>query len=245
MTTAAAKKSPSTAANGSKKASAKTRKPALPKPAAVLAYLQAHPDFFDKHKAELVQTAAPKKGKGAGRVGGNILSLHAAQAQRVTNEAENLKVRHKQLISTARGNAEVAESIFIAVLGLIGCRTLTDLRKYLQNTLTEHLQLDAIRLFKLGTEETATTLTLSQIVALCPQPMVLGPLHAASHRILFGPKTNNLKSVCLMALADDEGTLYGLLAMGSADETRFHAGQATTLADFLRRAAAQVLAHAS
>ncbi|RYG59938.1 MAG: DUF484 family protein, partial [Alphaproteobacteria bacterium] len=77
------------------------------------------------------------------------------------------------------------------------------------------------------------------------QPMVLGPLNAAQHRILFGPKTNNLKSVCVMALADSSDTLHGLLALGSADATRFHAGQATTLADFLRRAAAQVLAHAS
>ena len=242
MTNATAAKAPATL----KKAPTKAKKPALPKPAAVLAYLQAHPEFFDKHTEQLVQTAAPaKKGKGAGRVGGNILSLHAAQAQRVTNEAENLKVRHKQLISTARGNAEVAESIFTAVLGLIGCRTLTDLRKYLQNTLADHLQLDAIRLFKLGEDETATTLTLEQIIALCPQALVLGPLNAAQHRILFGPKTTNLKSVCLMALADDAGTLYGLLALGSSDETRFHAGQATTLADFLRRATAQVLAHAA
>ncbi len=237
---ATATKSNTTAKNAKAQA-----KPSL-KPAQVLAYLQANPTFFEKHKETLVQSAAPaKKGKGAGRVGGTILSLHAAQAQRITNEAENLKVRHKQLISTARGNAEVADSIFTAVLGLIACRTLADLRKYLQNTLAEDLNLDAIRLFKAGAEETATTLTAEQILSLCPQPMVLGPLNAAQHRILFGPKTNNLKSVCVMALADSSDTLHGLLAMGSADATRFHAGQATTLADFLRRATAQVLAHAS
>jgi uncharacterized protein YigA (DUF484 family) len=74
--------------------------------------------------------------------------------------------------------------------------------------------------------------------------MVLGPMNAATHRILFGPKTNTLKSVCLMALVDSDDTLHGLLALGSTDETRFHAGQATTLADFLRRATAAVLAHA-
>lgn len=220
--------------------------PATLKPAQVLAYLQANPSFFEKHKETLVQSATPaKKGKGAGRVGGTILSLHAAQAQRVTNQAEDLKIRHKQLISTARGNAEIADSIFTAVLGLIACRTLASLRKYLQNTLADDLQLDAIRLFKTGTEETATTLTAQQILTLCPQPMVLGPLNAAQHRILFGPKTNNLKSVCIMALADSSDTLHGLLALGSADATRFHAGQATTLADFLRRATGQVLAHAS
>ncbi|PZP39565.1 MAG: hypothetical protein DI585_03780 [Pseudomonas fluorescens] len=212
------------------------------KPAAVLAYLKANPQFFEKHKEELAETAAtPKKG----RMGGSVLSLHAAKAERVTREADNLKVRHQQLISTARGNAEVAESIFSAVLGLIGCRNLTDLRKYLQGGLAEQLDLDAIRLFKLGETETATTLTVEQIVDLCPQPLVLGPMNAAKHRILFGPKTNGLKSVCLMALANDNGDVYGLLALGSADATRFHAGQATTLADFLRRATTEVLAHAA
>lgn len=237
---------PATATKPAATASKRKSPTSALKPAQVLAYLQANPTFFEKHKATLVQSAAPtKKGKGAGRVTGTILSLHAAQAQRVTNEAENLKIRQQQLISTARGNAEVADSIFTAVLGLIACRTLPDLRKYLQNTLADDLQLDAIRLFKLGNEETATTLTADQILALCPQPMVLGPLNAAQHRILFGPKTNNLKSVCVMALAGTDDTLHGLLAMGSSNATRFHAGQATTLADFLRRATAQVLAHAS
>lgn len=221
------------------------KKATLPKPAAVLAYLQANPQFFEKHQQQLVEAAAHRKGKGAARMGGTILSLHAAKAERVSRDAENLKIRHTQLISTARGNAEVADSIFTAVLGLIACRTLTDLRKYLQNTLTGQLQLEAVRLFKVGTEETATTLTHDQIMALCPQPLVLSPLNAAVHRQLFGPKTNGLKSVCLMALTDATGHLHGLLALGSAEEARFHAGQATTLADFLRKAAGSVLANAA
>ena len=221
--------------------------PKLPlKPAQVLAYLQNHPQFFETYKEQLAQTAAPRKNsRNQGRMGGGIISLHAAHAERVSRDAENLKVRHTQLISTARGNADIAESIFTAVLGLIPCRTLPSLRKYLQGTLAEHLEVDAIRLFKAGEDETATTLTPDQITDLCPQPISTGPLEAARHRILFGPKTSNIKSVCVMALTTDDGTLHGLLAMGSAQATRFHAGQASTLADFLRRATAHVLAHAS
>lgn len=218
------------------------KKPALPKPAAVLAYLRSNPAFFEKYKDELTQVAVnPKKG----RMGGNILSLHAAKAERISRDAENLKIRHKQLISTARGNAEIADNIFNVIINLIGCRSLTELRKYLQTGLPEQLDLEAVRLFKTGAEETATTLTPEQIQSLCPQQLVLGPMHAATHRQLFGPKTNTLKSVCLMALTTENGTLHGLLALGSADETRFHAGQATTLADFLRKAATAVLAHAA
>ncbi len=216
------------------------------KPAQVLSFLQNNPKFFETHRDQLTEqftqgATVPKKG----RMGAGIISLHAAKAERVSRDAENLKVRHQQLISTARGNAEIAETIFTAVLGLIPCRTLADLRKYLQNSLSEQLSVEAIRLFKIGTEETATTLTAEQINGLCPHDITTGPMDAAKHRILFGPKTSNIKSVCLMALTTDDDTLLGLLALGSTDATRFHAGQAVTLANFLRRATASVLAHAS
>lgn len=236
---------PATATKASttaKKAVTKAAPKSTLKPAAVLAYLQANPSFFEKNKEALAQTAAnPKKG----RMGGNILSLHAAKAEKVSRDADNLKIRHQQLISTARGNAEIADNIFSVVINLINCRSLASLRKYLQTGMAEHLQLEAVRLFKVGPEETATTLTPEQIDTLCPQRLTLAPLHAGSHRQLFGNKTNELKSVCLMALTDEADQLHGLLALGSNDATRFHAGQATTLADFLRRATTSVLAHAS
>ena len=218
------------------------KKPDLPKASAVLAYLQHNPGFFEKHADQLAQTIAKPAKK---KVSGNILSLHAAKAAHVARDAENLKIRHQQLISTARGNAEIAENIFNVIINLINCRNLTSLRKYLQTGMSDHLQLEAVRLFKVGPEETATTLTSEQIQQLCPQPLTLTPLHAAIHRPLFGPKTNGLKSVCLMALTNESGDLQGLLALGSHNEARFHAGQATTLAEFLRKAIGSVLTHAA
>ncbi len=239
MTTPAAKTPKTT-----KKTATKAASPL--KPAQVLSYLQNNPKFFETHREQLTEqfttgNTMPKKG----RMGSGIISLHAAKAERVSRDAENLKVRHQQLISTARGNAEIAESIFTAVIGLIPCRTLADLRKYLQGSLADQLDVEAIRLFKVGTEETATSLTAEQINSLCPQDITTGPMDAAKHRVLFGPKTSNIKSVCLMALTTDDDTLHGLLALGSTDATRFHAGQAVTLVNFLRRATAGVLAHAS
>lgn len=212
------------------------------KPSEVLAYLQANPAFFEKHKNALETLAVPKKG-------GNILSLHALKAEKVAKQAETLEIRQKQLISMAKANAIVAETVFAAVIALIGCRTLAALRKYLQTEFHSHLSLQSTRLLLVSgeeaTTESPTTLTAHQIAALCPQPLVLAPLDAGLHRPLFGPKTNNLKSVCLMALTAADGTYLGLLALGSADETRFHAGQATTLAEFLRQAASQTLLHAA
>lgn len=210
------------------------------KPTEVLAYLQANPTFFEKHKEKLGALAVPKKG-------GNILSLHALKADKLAKQAQTLEIRQKQLISMAKANALVAETVFATVLSLIGCRTLANLRKYLQTEFQGQLALQSTRLFLADDstgEESANTLTTHQIAALCPQTIVLAPLDAGAHRPLFGPKTNSLKSVCLMALTETDGTYIGLLAMGSTDETRFHAGQATTLAEFLRQAAGLTLHHA-
>jgi uncharacterized protein YigA (DUF484 family) len=101
-----------------------------------------------------------------------------------------------------------------------------------------------VRLYQAGNAESATSLTAQQIHTYCPQPITLQPLDATAHRPLFGPKTNNIKSVCLMALTSEDGTYLGLLAMGSAEAARFHAGQATDLAEFLRQVTGSILKHA-
>lgn len=222
-------------ANAKKPKQIKKLTPKL-KPADVLTYLQANPGFFEKHKEALASLSVPKKG-------GNILSLHALKADKLVKQAESLKTRQMQLISTAHANAVVAETVFAAAIALVRCRTLPALRKYLQTGLTEHLELSAIRLFTVG-EESATALPAETIHALCPQPLTLMPLDAGQHRQLFGPKTNNLKSVCLMALTQPDGTYLGLLAMGSSQAERFHAGQATEFAEFLRQITSTVLQHA-
>lgn len=205
------------------------------KPSDVLAYLQANPAFFEKHKESLGSLSVPKKG-------GNILSLHALKADKLAKQTETLKTRQLQLISTAHANASVAGTVFTATLALIRCRTLANLRKYLQTGLPEHLEVDAVRLYTAGTES-PTSLTPEQIHTYCPTPLTLAPMDAAIHRPLFGPKTNNLKSTCLMALTTQDGTYLGLLALGSKEAHRFHAGQATEFAEFLRQVTSTVLAN--
>lgn len=201
----------------------------------VLAYLQNNPQFFEKHKDHLSTLSVPKKG-------GNILSLHALKADKLQKHTETLQIKQKQLIHTAAANAEVADTIFTATLALIRCKSLPELRKYLQTGLPEHLQLNATRLLTVAEVESATTLTPSQIESLCPTPITLSPLDATIHRPLFGPKTNQLASICLMHLTSPStNQTLGLLALGSSDAARFHAGQATHLANFLRQVASTVL----
>ncbi len=69
----------------------------------VLAWLQANPAFFTEHAAALGTLAQPAKG-------GNILSLHAMKERRTARRAEQLEVRHKQMVAAARSNAQICVS---------------------------------------------------------------------------------------------------------------------------------------
>jgi uncharacterized protein YigA (DUF484 family) len=188
----------------------------------VWAYLKAHPQFFETHKEDLAELVVPAKA-------GNLLSLHAHKAQRVDKKAENLKTRYTQLVDAARQNAKVTDSIHAAVLGALACGAAAGFRKYLQNRTDTGfmgiLDLDACHL--------ATGVEEAEMELLCPQGMALGPADPVLHRPLFGAHIVDMKSVCLMRMNADT-----LLVLGSYDATRFHAGQSTELAQFLRDALA-------
>lgn len=227
-----------TAAKAPKKAANPAKKPATPKlkPADVLAWLTAHPAFFAENADKLSQLSVPKKG-------GNILSLHAAKAERADKTSEKLQVRHKQMVATAHANASAAGSLFTATLNVIGCATLAELRTYLQTDVRDDLNLEAARLWLVGTADTATTLTAQTIENYFPHdPTIhLRTLTDAEDRGLYGPKGKMLKSDCLLHLTGSGGKTIGLLALASADETRFHAGQATDLARFFGQVFARCL----
>lgn len=227
-----------TAAKAPKKAANPAKKSAVPKlkSADVLAWLTAHPAFFTENADKLAQLSVPKKG-------GNILSLHAAKAERADKTAEKLQVRHKQMVATAQANASAAGSLFAATLNVIGCATLADLRTYLQTDIRDDLNLEAARLWLVGTADTATTLTAETIEDYFPHDptICLRTLADASERELYGPKGKMLKSDCLLHLTGSHGHTLGLLALASPDETRFHAGQATDLARFFGQVFARCL----
>lgn len=188
----------------------------------VLTYLKAHPQFFETYKESLLPLPVPAKG-------GNLLSLHAAKSKKTDQKAQALKTRYLQFIDAAKQNAATTESIHTAILGALACATPASFRKYLQNQKEggfQHiLQLDACHL--------ATTVEPHEMAEVCPTPLTLGPLNPTLHRPLFGANTPLIKSVCLIAFSPT-----ALLALGSTDAARFHAGQATTLATFLGQALA-------
>lgn len=213
----------------------KTRKPAVSEAVStpvvpllasgdVLAWLQANPGFFTEHAAALGTLAQPAKG-------GNILSLHALKERRTAHRAEQLAVRHKQVVAAARSNALTAQTLMGQMAVAVAQPTLAAFRTYVQTTLKTALELDAVRLMLAGDTTSATTLAVAEIEELCPQSVNLRTLHTADERALYGVKGKLVRSDCLLKLAAADGRVVGVLGLGSEDAARFHIGQESQMAE--------------
>lgn len=194
--------------------------------AQVLAYLVRHPDFLVTHAGALGQLALPAKG-------GNILSLHAAKAEKAVARADKHAVKNQQLMAIAASNAAVAESVFGVVLAVVGCTTLGELRSYFQRGLLADLAVDGARLYLVSEMPSVNSLIEEEVLAVCPAPVTLRTLTTADERQMYGPKGKMMASDCLLRLHAADGALCGLLALGSREATRYHAGQSVELATFL------------
>ncbi len=190
-------------------------KPAL-KAADVLAYLQSKPEFLAKHSQALSGLVVPKKA-------GNVLSLHAAKAEKSNKILIKLKIRHRQLISAAAANAATTAAVHDAILLLIAAQTKAEVSKALLGPFRQVLGLAAVRLLW-GQEH------------IPQESVVVGPI-SLNHKDIFGTDTARLKSCALLRLEDPMGQPLGLLALGSEELTHFHAGQGTDLLEFTRRVA--------
>jgi uncharacterized protein YigA (DUF484 family) len=193
--------------------------------AQVLTWLQAHPAFFSEHADTLGQLMVPKKS-------GNILSLHAARAEKSNMAAEKLALRQQRFVATARANAQTANAIFGAIIELMACKNVAGLRHLLQTKLKETLALDALRFLPISPKASAMGITAEELDSLCPQHVRLRSLTDPAERKMYGPKGNMLKSDALLRLTSPGGQTLGLLTLASADATRFHDGQSTELAAF-------------
>jgi uncharacterized protein YigA (DUF484 family) len=201
-----------------------------------------------KAHAEAAATAKAKPPVSTpGKRMGNILSLHAAKAEKVQKAASKLELTHQRLLLRAEQTSGVADQIFAAVLAVVDCPTLPRLRACLQTTVKDILAVSAARLILAGPEgmgASAATLPAAAIDALCPGQVCLRALVHAQDRELYGPKGKLMKSDCLLKLCHNGRTL-GLLALGSADPAQFHAGQSTHMAAFLAQVIGTCLARAS
>ncbi len=205
-------------------------------------YLRLHPDFFGRHPDVAARLEIPHPC-------GDAVSLIEYQVSVLRDQNRQLRHRLQELINHARDNEDLNSRLQRLTLALIDCSDLEEILTTLYESLRESFHADqaAIRLFLPPRAQEHARLAefvraderfrdVFEHVLAATKP-VCGRLKQEQAETLFGTEDQPVRSGVLMPLGGIEQ--FGILAIGSHDEKRFHPGMGTV---FLRQLA-DVAAH--
>jgi uncharacterized protein len=202
----------------------------------VAAYLQHHPDFFERHQALLARLRLPHVR------GGSTISLVERQIEVLREKHAALEGKLAELVQVARGNDTIAEKLHRFTRRLLGARTRTEVIARIEASLREDFDAFHSVLVLIGeqAEQTGqrflrsvrsdeTNLKSFETLFASGKPRC-GQARDSQREFLFGSDANDIGSIALVPLGE-KGSV-GLLAIGSTDRDRFHPGMST---EFLAR----------
>ena len=203
-------------------------------------YLQAYPDFFERHAALLARLRLPHP-----RSGGQTISLIERQVDVLRERAQGLERKLRELVDVARSNEQLTDKIHRFARRLMCTRTLADTVAAIESSLREDFDArhSVLVLFRAGPGELEpltgtflrvlprehTDLRMFDTFLTAARPRC-GQVRDAQRDYLFGAGNIEIGSVALAPLGTGAG--MGFLAVGSSDAQRFHPTMST---DFLAR----------
>lgn len=200
-------------------------------------YLQAHPEFFERHQSLLGKLRLPHD------AGGPAVSLVERQVSVLRQQALTLERKLKELLDVARGNDELAGKIHQLALKLLRAQNREEIIALLEEQLRTAFGADRSVLVLFGTDEArqddggflrivgrddrsmgAFKTFLQSRTPRC------GRIRDAQRDYLFGTDDIEIGSVAMVPL----GTKceVGFIAIGSRNADHFHPGKSI---DFLAR----------
>jgi len=205
----------------------------------VAAYLQHHPDFFERHQPLLARLRLPHVR------GGSTISLVERQIEVLRERYAALEQKLADFVKVARSNDAVAEKIHRFTRRLLRAKTRAIAIEQVEASLREDFDAFNSVLLLIGKEPEAPHQRFVRSVA--PEDSNLksfdslfasgkprcGQVRDSQREFLFGQEANDVGSVALVPLGD-KGAPIGLLVLGSTDRDRFHPGMST---EFLARMA--------
>ena len=211
---------------------------------AVAAYLQRHPEFFERHQTLLGKLRLPHA-----RGGGSTISLVERQIEVLREKQAALEAKLAELLNVARGNDAIAERLHRFTRRLLRAPRAALLTQ-IEAGLREDFDAFHAALVLIGEPAAAAAggfvrtlraddpaLKSFESLFASGKPRC-GQARDTQREFLFGPEGLSMASVALVPLGD-KGAL-GVLALGSADRDRFHPGMSTEflgrLADLLAEA---------
>ncbi len=207
--------------------------------AAVVQFLESHPDFFERHPAVLARLRLPHV-RGTATV-----SLVERQVEVLRERDTASQSRLAEFIAVARANDALTTRIHAFTRRLVRATTLPETVLQIRASLQQDFDANDSRLVLLGIAagRLGDTPEMFARVAHPDEPALqsfetlftggkprCGQARDVQREFLFGDDAGRVASVALVPLGE-QGSL-GLLAVASDDPQRFHPGMST---DFLAR----------
>ena len=201
-------------------------------------YLQAHPDFFERHSALLSSLSVPHGS-------GEAVSLVERQVSMLRQKELRLERQLKELIDVARANDLLATKIHKLTLQLLAARELPTTITAVEQAMRSGFDADQSILVLFGDPQLFEDIDAGRFFRviereadeLKPFDTFLngtgprcGQVRDSQRDFLFPGDANEIGSVALVPLGSK--AQLGFLAIGSADADRFHPGMSI---DFLAR----------
>jgi len=205
----------------------------------VIAYLDAHPDFLQRHPA-LVRRLAPPSRFEAQHEGAEVVDMQGFMVSRLQADLARVRDSQDELIQSARSNLSSQNQIHEAVLAALEARDLEEFIHIVTRELPLVLDIDALTLCA----ETSGRFKPKQgglfVLAEDGVDEVLGEgrkvllrERSEGNEKLFGPAAALVQSDALVRLTLSGTAPPALVALGSREAGRFHPGQGTELLSFL------------
>lgn len=192
-------------------------------------FLKENPDFFLEHADVLEGMEVPHDC-------GSASSLVEYQSKRLRDQLDKSRRRLNQLVSVARQNELIAGKITELTLELMTAESVDQAALIMERCVKDQFEADAVSLWLIGDGESERArfikpdhkdLKAFENFVDEPKPLC-GRLTKAQRELLFN-EDQLVGSLVLLPLRNKE-KLYGMVAIGSQSDVRFHPGMAL---DFL------------
>jgi len=204
----------------------------------VVAYLKAHPDFFEKHPELASELGLAPRVQGPG-----VIDMQQAILKRLRSEIDRLKSERSEIIANSRQNQMVQNRIQAAVISIIQAATFEKMIHVVTHELPELLDVDFITLAIEAAAE-PRKLPVRGVYVLAPGAIdaAIGPdkharlrSHIKGEDAFFGEVARFVQSDVLMRLRVSSGSPDGVMCFGSRNPEAFGPDMATELLFFLAK----------
>ncbi|MCA0187328.1 MAG: DUF484 family protein [Proteobacteria bacterium] len=190
-------------------------------PSDVIAFLEEHPDFFDRNSTLLTDLTVTHPNTG------QAISLTERQLIALRDRIAQLEDKFAELLSFGEENDAIGEKVHRLTLSLLEAEDFESIRQAIYLHLKEDFAVPHVAfrvwnsvLSRSGPEFLPVGEEVRFFAGDLVQPYCGAPV-TKEVMAWFGPASRLLRSVALVPLQRDEQT-FGLLAMGSEDPERFY-----------------------